>query len=269
MKNFAHIAEKLYNENWLLRYETLSTFARQFEAHIAGNKAGIFDDLGDDENDDSEVRMKGSTMIIPVHGVLGKHLSRFEMMCGGCSVDALGDQIKSMEKDFRVDNAILDFRTPGGQVIGTPELAKIIAGCDKSIFGFADMQCCSAGIWLASQCSEFYCTETAKIGAVGVYSLYLDRTKQMEAMGVKVNAISAGEFKLTGAPFRVMSDEEKAMLKTQTIAIHEKFKAAVTANHNIDPEYLEGQIFDGEDAADYGFVDGIVDNLDEVVAMMQ
>lgn len=269
MKNFAHVAEKLYNENWLIRPETLANFAAQFERHIAGQKVGIFDDLGDDENEDSQVRMIGKTMIIPVHGVLGKHLSQFEMMCGGCSVDALGDQIEAMVRDYRCENAVLDFRTPGGQVIGTPELAKKIANSDKQIVGFCDMQCCSGGIWLASQCSEFYCTETAAIGSVGVYSLYFDRTKQLELSGVKVNAISAGEYKLTGAPFRVMSDDERAMLQAQTDSIYEKFKAAVTANREIEDEYLQGQVFLGEESAQHGFVDGIVDDLNEVVQMMQ
>ncbi len=269
MKNYTHIAERLYNEPWLITPEKHATLVRLFEAFTQGPSAGFFDSKDDNEPDESEPRLNGSTLIIPVHGVLGKHLSGLEMMCGGCSMDAIGQSIDAADKNYQCQSILLDFRSPGGTVVGTPELGKKISSANKDVYAFTDYECCSGALWLASQCQGFYCTESAMVGSVGVYSIYTDRTKQLDEAGIKVNAISAGEYKLSGAPFRKMSDDERAMLQSQIDGMHERFKAAITSNRDVSDEYLQGQVFEGHEAAQYGFVDGLVDDLDGVLEMLR
>jgi len=266
MKNYPQIAQKLYNEPWLITKEKHDSLTALFEAHISGANIGIFDQQKDDsDEDDSSPRIDGQTLILPVHGVLGKHLSSLEMMCGGCSVDAIGKELDKAEASYQIRNILLDFRSPGGVVTGIPELGKKIASISKDVIAFTDSDCCSGALWLASQADKFYCTESASVGSCGVYSIYLDRSKQFEEMGMKVNAISAGEFKLAGASFKAMTERERAMLQDQVDDIHSKFKSAITSRRLVDAEYLEGQVFFGDAAAEIGMVDGLVDDMSEVI----
>lgn len=264
MKNYPHIAQKLYNEPWLITKEKHQNLVALFEAHISGVQAGLFGE-DKDENDESSPRMIGQTLVIPVHGVLGKHLSSLEMMCGGCSVDAISKELDRAEASYQIRNVLLDFRTPGGVVSGIPELGRKIANMTKDVVGFTDIECCSGGLWLAEQTDKFYCTESALVGSCGVYSIYLDRSKQYEDAGVKVNAISSGEFKLAGASFKPMSDRERAMLQDQCDDIHQKFKEAILSKRAVEDEYLQGQVFYGDAAVDTGLVDGLAEDMQDVL----
>lgn len=265
MKNYPHIAQKLYNEPWLITKEKHESLAALFEAHIRGDKT-LFDSEDDDQEDGSAiVRQVGQTLIIPVHGVLGKHLSQLEMLCGGCSVDAIGQELDKAESAYGVANVLLDFRSPGGTVSGIPELARKISNFSKDITAFTDVDCCSGALWLASQADSFYCTESAMTGSCGAYSIYLDRSRQLEEAGIVVNAISSGEFKLAGSSFKPMTDAERAMLQGQMDDIHDKFKAAVNSKRSVEAQYLQGQVFYGDEAAEIGMVDGIVEDMQEVL----
>lgn len=265
MKNYPHIAQKLYNEPWLITKEKHDNLVALFEAHISGNKIGLFDDEEEDGDDSTDPRMIGRTLVIPVHGVLGKHLSSLEMMCGGCSVDAIGKELDKAESSYQVANVLLDFRSPGGVVSGIPELGKKISAMSKDVVSFTDLDCCSGALWLASQADKFYCTESSLVGSCGVYSIYLDRSQQLEEAGIKVNAISSGEFKLAGASFKPMTDRERAMLQGQCDDIHQKFQEALLKNRAVDKDALEGQVFYGEDALEVGMVDGLVEDMEEVL----
>jgi protease-4 len=125
--------------------------------------------------------------------------------------------------------------------------------------------CCSGALWLAMSCGSFYCTESSDVGSVGVYSVYLDESAALEKEGVKVNAISAGKYKLTGASFQPMTADDRKMLQDGVDKIYAQFKAAVTRNRAIADEYLQGQVYDGEDAVKYGFCDGLVESITDLL----
>lgn len=270
MKNYPRIAHKIYNEAWLIERQTHGTIQNVFEAHISGaqianEKAGLFD--VDEDDADSKPRIIGHTQIIPVYGILGKHLSGFELMCGGCSVDEICKQIDAAEANWQVKQVVFDFRSPGGSAQGIPEAGAKIAGMKKATIAFTDDACCSGAYWLASQCDQVVCTESASIGSVGVYSIYTDRSKQLEDSGVTVNAIVAGKFKLAGASFKPMTDEERAMLLGQVTYLHSKFQIAVNNGRDgeIDIALLEGQVFYGDQAVENGFADRLVDSIEDVL----
>ena len=266
MKNLTRIAERIYNEPWLILRQKHETIQRIYEAHIAGQKVSMPDDMEcDDDENDSTPWMEQRTCVIPVYGVLGKHLSGLEMACGGCSVDELVKQIDAAEENYAVKKIVFDFRSPGGNACGVPECGERIASCEKATAAFTDSDCCSGAYWLASQCDIIAVTGSAEIGSVGVYSIYTDRTKQIEDEGIVVNPIVAGQYKVAGAPFKVMSDAERTLLQSQVDYLHAKFQNAILDKREIDPSLLEGQIFFGDQAVANGFADFIVTCIDDMI----
>lgn len=275
--NLPHIISKVTRQPWAITAEKLSAIMEVIEARQGGDFKALGYPGEDDMEEDgcrSEYREfqtpSGTVAIIPVHGIVGKHLSSLEMACGGCSLDTLQSQLKVAGGSPRIAKILLDVNSPGGTVTGTPETAKLVAEIArvKPVWAFTDAECCSAALWIASQCTGFYATESANVGSVGVRMVLLDYTRQLEQEGVKVNAITSGKFKLMGAPFKALTDEERDMLQAESDKIYQQFKGAVSAVRPVADENLQGQVFRGEEASGIGMIDGVVDDIEDALNML-
>jgi len=275
MKNYPHIISKVYGEPWVITREKHQAIRTLLESRIAEHAGtGNYDSFfkkgiePPEDYDYPETKRISSTYIIPVYGIIGKHLSGMELMCGGCSLDTVNACLKIAREDAGIQHVILDFDSPGGTVVGVPETAKLIAELaqEKEVTAYSESMCCSGAYWLASQANQFYCTESAIIGSIGVYSVYYDETEALKNEGVKVNAISAGKFKLSGAFFKEMTEEERAMFQERCDNIYRKFKEACLTRRTIPDEEMQGQTYYGEHAVARGLCDGLVDDLEDLIS---
>ncbi len=264
--NYPHVLKTIYGEPWLITPQMHAALRTLIATRL------------DSDTSISDIKIEpvmsvpdalAGAYVLPVFGVLGKHLSMFEESCGGCSVDRVSSQLDFANSQTGIDRVILYINSPGGQVTGIPELGDKIANNPKPVFGFSDSECCSGGYWLASQTKGFYVTRSSISGSVGVYRLFVDETQALEMDGIKVTAVSAGKFKLMGAPFKALTDDELALSKESVAKIYAEFKSAITSRRSVADEYMEGQVFDGEDAVKYGLADGIIDNLEAVITLTQ
>lgn len=262
MKQYPQIISKVFEQPWLITPAKHRTIQKLIATRLDG---GMEDGGEDCEDEKPEMAIDGSTAVIPVHGIIGKHLSMLEMECGGCDLDYIGTMIDAAMADGNVRKILFDIRSPGGTVTGVPEMARKIQNLSKPTMAFTDSECCSGALWLAMACGQFYCTESSDVGSVGVYSVFVDESRALEEEGIKVNPISAGKYKLTGASFKPMTDDERAMIQAGVDKIYGQFKAAVTRNREIADEYLQGQVFDGEEAVKYGFCDGLVESITDLL----
>ena len=187
----------------------------------------------------------------------------------GCAMEDLSAAIDAAENDPRIERVIYDFRTPGGTVTGIPEAGRKIQYSRKETIAFTNSECCSGGLWLAAQCQQFYATQSSRVGSCGVYCMTLDMSQAMEKEGIKVNAIFAGKYKLLGASFKPLADDERAILQTGVDKIYAQFKEAMETCRIVDDKnFGSGLIFDGQEAAEIGFTDGVVESMDEVLENM-
>lgn len=262
MKDYPRIAGKLYDEPWMISPSRWNAMHRQFQSAISGEQGGV---VVEKEKHDDGIFAEEGTAIIRVHGIIGKHLSMIESMCGGYDLNALNEAIDSVESDASIKRVIFSFNTPGGTSTGVPETARKILGMSKQTVGFTDGESCSAGYWLMSQCGSCFATESSRTGSIGVWLARLDLTRQMEVEGVKIHSASAGRFKLDGAYWQPISEGEMARMKASVEKLHTQFKLAVNNHRSISPEIMEGQIFDGEEAFAAGLIDGVVDDITDII----
>lgn len=266
MKQFPHLLGKLFNEPSLLLPEQHDFYCQMVLSIMAGNH--ISEPGEKEERKKLDVQKIGSTAIVPVHGTLVMYPEDIAMSECGCDMERLSASIDMVEHDSTVSRVVYDFRTPGGSVTGIPEVGRKIASSRKETIAFTASQCCSGGIWLASQCKQFYCTESSRVGSVGVYTLRLDKSKALEEMGVRVQEFYAGKYKLLGAPWKAMTDEEKSILQKRVDKIYSQFKTAMETHRVVRDEHFgNGLVFDGEEAADIGFVDGLVESFEDILEM--
>lgn len=82
------IAAKVTREPWALRPEVFSAILDALNGRIAQLTTAprqpiaiAYIEDADDDDDGPEMHSLGSVAVIPVHGILGKHLSALEMEC--------------------------------------------------------------------------------------------------------------------------------------------------------------------------------------------
>ena len=285
MKKFSHIISHLFYEPLLITPQRHAALCQFVEARLAGGMSGAADvtveaqparaAAGDDDvggqpaEERSEPVRIDKTVIIPVHGTLVAHPEDIAMSECGCSMEDLNEMIETAERDPQVTRMIFDFRTPGGTVTGIPETGRKILNSSKETVAFTDSECCSGGIWLAAQCDRFYATQSSRVGSVGVYVMGWDMTGRMRKAGVKVNAVSAGKYKLLGAYWKPMGDDERALLQNRVDKIYAQFTDALESQRVVNDEHFgNGLVFDGEEAAHIGFTDGVVEGIDDIIERM-
>ena len=264
MKSYSHIISRLFNEPLLVTPARHAAICQIVESRLASVLVSSGED--DSESEDTDVQQVGETCIIPVHGTIVPHASDLAMSECGCPLEELNAKIDMAEHDGNIVRMVFDFRTPGGTVTGVPETARKILYSRKETIAFTSSECCSGGLWLAAQCQKFYATPSSSVGSVGVYCMSLDLSKAMKRDGVKVNAISAGKYKLLGASFKPLADDEREILQAGVDRIYEQFKLAMTSQRAVsDENFGSGLCFDGEQAAEIGFTDGCVESLEEIL----
>lgn len=215
------------------------------------------------------VAAQGGVQVIFSSGIVGKHLSSLETMCGGLSVDALSAELRHAAADDSVRAIVLWLDTPGGVVTGLPEIAAQIRAIDavKPVVAFTDSLCASAGYWMASACRAIYATPSADVGSIGVYCALIDYSAAYAKEGLKAEVFTTGAFKALGFPGTSLTDEQRVHLQQGVDATFALFSADVLARRpGVSKESMQGQCFMGAEALAAGLVDAVVADLAEVVA---
>jgi len=103
---------------------------------------------------------------------------------------------------------------------------------------------------------------------VGVYIALLDQSEYLRNQGLRVNAIAAGDNKLDYADFKPLSDEARERLQANVNKWHERFKGDINIKRNVPDASMTGQVYEGMEAIEAGLADGVVDDLNDVIALM-
>lgn len=215
-------------------------------------------------------RLSLDTALIHVDGVIDKHITQFEMDCfGGYDLRDFDSALVAAARDPDLRNVLLVMNSPGGSVTGVPESAQRVADLAKSknVFAFADGLCCSAAYYIASQADQVFGTPSSDVGSIGVYMALVDATRRLEDLGLKVNEIKDGEYKTMGAPWKELTEKERAMFQAEVSKIGTMFRDAVNSKRpDVTNETMQGQSFFGDNALEAGLVDAIMPDLSAVLA---
>jgi capsid assembly protease len=215
----------------------------------------------------------GNIAVIPIYGVIAHRA--FEASSGATSTEYLGAQLRRVMAEPSIGTVVFDVSSPGGTIEGVPELAAAIATARKSkyVVAASNALMASAAYWIGSQAHEVVVTPSGGVGSVGVFTLTEDHSEQLAKAGVKINAISAGDFKLEGAPWAPLSDEARAYLQGQVDDAYAQFVGAVakgrgTTAADVKKRYGQGRCLDAAAALAAGMVDRI-ETFDQTIARLQ
>ena len=118
-----------------------------------------------------KVEVRGDVAIVPVQGALAYNPDPWEMLFDGVedSRSVLG-MINEAASNPDVRGILLRMDTPGGMMLGGPEMADAVSAARlaKPVIAHAGGLCCSLGYMIASQATEVIANRSAIVGSIGV-----------------------------------------------------------------------------------------------------
>lgn len=213
----------------------------------------------------------GGTAVVRFFGICAKRISDMEAECGGVSIETLQQDIARAVANPRVARIVLHIDSPGGTIIGIPELVTRLRewSAQKPIYAFADNLCASAAYWLSTGCTALFATPTADIGSIGVYMAVIDESEAWAEAGYRMVLIKAGEHKADGLRGLPIAPETIARWQAEVDELYGQFTAAVLAvRPGVDTASMQGQCFMGTEALRLGLCDQLVTDLDDLLEQL-
>lgn len=209
---------------------------------------------------------------IPVQGVL---LNRFSYAFGrwATGYSYIEQALIRGLADANVRAIALVCDSPGGEVAGCFELAdKIFAGRErKPIRAFAADHAYSAAYALASSAEEIVVTRSGGTGSIGVVMAHYDISQAMDAAGVKITFVFAGEHKVDGNSVQPLPDSVKARMQAKVDKTYNLFVSTVARNRGMEDVKVrdtKALTFDAEDSITEGLADRIGALEDEMAVFV-
>jgi len=203
--------------------------------------------------------------VLEVTGPLGFKLSYWSV-----GYDELHEVIETRVKP-NADALLLNVHSPGGLVSGCFDCADYIYGLDMPVTAVVSDYAASAAYALASSADNIVMTQSAMAGSIGVVMTHFDYSKRMEAMGVGVTYIYAGDDKVLGSPYQELSDDDKAALQAEVDALYSGFVDKVARGRPMTADQIrdtQAGLFLPEEAVKLGLADSIA-NPHALLAEMQ
>ena len=208
----------------------------------------------------------GTTAVIDIQGTMTKAGSS---LGGGGTVEAR-KAIRQANENKTVASIILRIDSPGGTVSGTADLAADVKATTKPIVAYVEDLCCSAAMWVASQCDQIFANNaTALVGSIGTFMGLYDISKAFEKEGIRPILIKAGEFKGGGFPGMKITDAQVAEWQKSIDEIQSQFTTGIAKGRGMSlsaaSKLATGSCFMAQEAIRLRLIDGIK-TFDEVVA---
>lgn len=214
----------------------------------------------------NDIQQASGVAVIPIMGAVMQRTDPLFAYFGIAQSghDYLRAQLQVALSSKRVSSILLYVDSPGGDVMGTPETAEMIAEVNKQkkVVAYTEGLNASAAYHLTSQASEIWASKSSLIGSIGVYTMHVDYSQLLENDGVKVTFIQAGKNKTEGNPYEPLSDEAKAETQRQVNDYYSMMLNAIAAGRGVSVEKVEsdfgqGRVFIAEKAQKLGLIDKV------------
>jgi ClpP class serine protease len=285
LRSLPRIAARIYAEPWLIRESKHESIRSQFRAALADRPRALLDN-GEPEDDYhgpeklqqradmdclAHLEIEQGIAIVPVTGILGKHLDILETMCGGYDLDTLNAQCLALMNRADVQTVVFHFNTPGGAAAGVADSAQCmldLAATGRKLIAYCD-EACSGGMWLAAACDEIHCGQSAMLGSISAMCAILDESKAFEMEGLQMQVFTDGALKGAGIEGTSLTPAQRSDIQGRVEHIGSMFKIFMQSRRPvITPEIMQGQWFYGDQALANGLADAIHPTLAHCIASL-
>lgn len=201
--------------------------------------------------------------VVTITGTLINRGAWIGSKSGETSYEGIKHQIARAVADPKARSIILDIESPGGEAVGTFEVADAVrkARSAKPVVAVANGMAASAAYAIASGASRIVATPTSLVGSIGVVLLHADFSRRFDKAGITPTLIFAGAHKVDGNPFEPLSSEVRDDLQNEVNEFYDLFVETVsTGRKAMSAQAIratEARTFIGRAAVDEGLADEI------------
>lgn len=297
MKNYPHLATRLYGMPLLIHPEKAALIERVFQARMQGDhslslveddgetpaqrvereqarRAVAYAGIGLQARTDKPYALTTSGIaLIPVMGTLIKRGSWMDSMSGLTGYDQIASLIDSATSDPEVKAILMEIDSPGGEAAGLFELgARVIqAAAAKPVWSHANEYAYSAAYALLSSADRAYAPITGGVGSIGTIAMHVDQSKRDSMMGYSYTFIYAGAKKADMNSHRPLNESGLAFLEGEVQRVNGLFVSHVADRRSLSAETVqatEAGLMSPPEALDGGFIDGVA-TLAETIALLE
>lgn len=213
---------------------------------------------------------QNGTGVIQLQGFLAMGLTKFDKMTGASDMGDIGDDIDEMLANPAVKRIAFEIDSPGGTVVGTPELADKIASIPLPTMSYARKLMASGAYYTGSQADYVLASPSAIVGSIGVISVDESYEEAFEKMGIKVEIFRAGKYKAPNIAGEGYTEEMREMEQKTVEAMAEEFKQTVLRKRSYaSRDDMEGQVFTGREAANKNLITGLASSFAEALVAFE
>lgn len=213
---------------------------------------------------------QGGTGVIQLSGFLAIGLTKFDKMTGATDMGDIGDAIDQMLANPAVKRIAFEIDSPGGTVVGTPELADKIASIPLPTMSYARKLMASGAYYTGSQADYVLASPSAVVGSIGVVAVDESYQEAFKNMGIKVEVFRAGKYKAPNIGGEGYTQEMRDMEQSTIEAMAEEFKQTVLRKRSYaSRDDMEGQVFTGREAANKNLITGLASSFGEALAAFE
>jgi signal peptide peptidase SppA len=213
---------------------------------------------------------QSGTGVITVKGAMGVGLTKFERLTGGVDMEDITDQIDAMLANPAVQRIAFNVSSPGGTVLGTPELADKVANIPLPTMAYTKDMMASGAVYAFSQADQVVASNSAYVGSIGVIMVDESYAAYYEQIGLKMEIFRAGKYKAANVAGEGYTDDMRAEEQARINAMHEQFKQVVLRKRSMASRAdMEGQIFTGEEAAAKNLITGLATSFASALASFE
>jgi signal peptide peptidase SppA len=210
--------------------------------------------------------------VLPVMGTFVKRAGMMDAMSGLQSYGAVEREFRALIANPSVRGVLLQVDSPGGQVNGMLDLARVIrsAGQAKPVWAIADDAALSAAYALASGASRVLVTESGWVGSIGTIAARRDHSAADAQSGQRVEFFTSGAHKTDGNPAVPLTDPERKRLQAKVDQMGALFHELVATHRGMAVDAvrdLEAGAFIGAKAVEAGLADSVA-TLPEAIAAL-
>lgn len=186
------------------------------------------------------------------------------------------NQLDAIKKDQTIKGILFVVNTPGGGVFESAEIYRKISEIksERQIPIYVTMQqlAASGGYYVSANADKIYANEETWTGSIGVIMSSFNFEGLFKKYGIAVNAITSGENKDMGSPYRAWKDSDRQILQGLVDEAYEKFVDIVAEGRNMDKatvkKIADGRIYSAKQALDNKLIDAIGNKDDALAALM-
>ncbi len=192
------------------------------------------------ENGDAGTRYtfrSGSTGLLYIDGPIIPRADLFSDVSGITSIENLVAEFQALESDPSISSIVLLLDTPGGNVVGVSEFARMVRNSAKPTVSFVYGMAASAGYWIASAADRLILADTGEVGSIGVVATYRDTSQRDQKNGVTTLEIVSSQSPLKRPDLN--TPEGRASIQTVLDDLAAVFISSVAEFRGVTPQTVQ------------------------------